>query len=189
MFLSFSLAAAFCGLLWGELWPGEPSYEGKSITYWINHPHTERPFESFGEKQFYPEEVKFPKVDDAALPYLVKALNQRDGRLYRAYRTNFYELPTGLQRLLPAPKPSSNELIRLVAIEVLNRMGKAAKPAIPELIRVSKSDDSEFVRSFAVDLLGHFAKGDKAVYEALEQALKDEDEVVRDVAADALKQD
>ena len=190
--VKMSIVAALGAVMWLVLCPREPIYDGKPINYWINHPHTEHPFMNPGTKRFNSGEVYFPKVDSNAVPFLIRALNRRDGRFNKAYRTLYYKMYPSMRRLLPSPKPAdaeTDELIRLVAVVVLGRIGSDAKPAIPELIHVLKTDESDFVRTYAAILLVRFVKSDKTVSKALWEAMNDKDGDVRVIAAEALNQD
>jgi hypothetical protein len=186
LFLSVGAAVAVVSL-WSGAFSKKRLYDGKPIAYWIDHPQT-RIVKASDSTAGYQLEFRFPVIDSNAVPALIKALTRSEGRLDSAYRHLYYKLPTASRRLLSTPRPINDEQVRLVAIMVLGRIGEGARPAIPGLIHVLKSDESDSVRLQAADLLTHFVKGDREVHDAFLEALNDKNVMVRLMAEDAIAQ-
>lgn len=161
--------AVLSGFAWLALRPPrEPVYEGKPLGYWLRHPMltpiTNYPF--LGGTS-----INFPKVDSNAVPFLVQALERPDGAFDRQYGNLYLKLPPRFRSRLP--KPVFPGELRTHATSILCKMGKDAKPAIPVLIRMMKTDSSSNARFGATTCLLSIGGGDETVKEAFEEVLKD----------------
>jgi len=77
--------------------------------------------------------------------------------------------------------------VRAASCVVLCHLGAAARPAIPELIRILREDHVWFVRTDAAWAIGNIANGeDKLVVEALVAATKDTNAALMATAGTAL---
>lgn len=189
--LAVLLVAIAGGIGWGVLRQREPLYQGRTMSSWLNSPVTimdndlaMQVWQGFGSN---------------AVPFLRKALEARDGPAKKAYWALRRNLPDWINRKLPRYDPPPSVVIRWRAADGLAYIGKAAAAAIPDLIRLSKSDQDGillkgFLRGRAVAALGNIGQyltpGDPsygAVAKALIDALSDADPAVRSLAADSLK--
>jgi HEAT repeat protein len=153
--------------------PPVPVYNGRMISYWL----------LIGDA---PPSLR---SDPGAVPYLTKAL-RRDVRPFAAfYRERLWpNLPRFMQVRLGAPPRAEDVSDRVHAADFLGRMGPLAKPAIPALIRMLKTDWSSRARLHAAFALGNVGKGDARARAALLSALRDKSEGVVLFAAIALWQ-
>jgi WD40 repeat protein len=88
--------------------------------------------------------------------------------------------------LREALKVKDDDLV-MVCAHLVNRLGKEAKSAAPELLAVIKDKErEEFVRSECVSALGYIGADAKEVVDVLVAALKDPSEEVRRAAGPAL---
>ena len=128
-----------------------------------------------------------PSVDSNAVPYLVQALNSKDGRLRKTYQKLWDHLPGWLQNRVPFPEYAGN--VRYRACWILGFLGAKARPAIPELVRILRQDDDENVRMVAAYSLGKIAnRDDKAAVEALVATVANANsDYFSRIAADSLK--
>jgi HEAT repeat protein len=206
------LLVAALGVLWWAPWePREPVYEGKTVSYWIRHPHgTPSPlalpvngpillYFRIGRPQVNPSLPQFSLAgefdesipppgllnDSNAVPFLIRALKGNMWVGQKCYgRWVWPKLPSSVQRYLPPP---DNIFAREQAAVFLGRMGPIAKPAIPALVRVLREDDALMVREYAAFALGELGKGDTTAIAALTKALNDEGATLRVSATNALK--
>ena len=151
------LIAAVGGLLWWSPWEPrqapEPVYDGHPISYWL------------GRDRVVPHSMV---ADSNAVRFLIAALNGRDSPVSRAFMTGPLKMLAPIQTNLPQPQSASSK--RQNAIKLLFAMGSRAKPAIPDLIRVLKTDEAAGVRAIAGIVLGKIGRGDRAVIAALTEA-------------------
>jgi HEAT repeats len=155
----------------------EPVYEGKSVSYWMTHPRLVADTNS----GFALSAVTFPVMDTNALPFLVKALEQQDGRLDHYYSNLWARVPAGLQKLAPRPVPAYD--VRWAAAIILGDIGRPALAAKPALIRALKMDADAVVRSQAITALSKIGLDDPTVRMALADAANDRDPAVAGDAA------
>ena len=188
--ISLSLfVVGICGLIALMLLHSqEPYYRGLPISFWINHLGDGIP-DSLTNQVWNSLEPTDPRT----VPFLMKALKKRDGRLQVAYqdtwrRLPWLRLPTWVKRRLPTPLFAATA--RANAAFILGKIGVESRPAIPILLQLLKGDDDYQVRWMAADCLGKIAPNDKIIKSALTEALLDNDRhpVVRNAARDALKQ-
>lgn len=176
------LFAVLGGLAWQVLRPREPVYQGRPISYWIDHT---------GEISLAGNasigEWNGPQLDSNAVPFLVKALQTRDGRLGAAYRNAWLRSPLFVRKLLP--RPIWVRAVPVSAAQALGQLGKDAKPAIPGLARLVKEDHFDAINRHqaAAWALGKIDAKDPVARAALIGAENDSDPTVRSVATNALK--
>jgi hypothetical protein len=178
------LAAAVVAVVVGVIWwkvatrlPAvpDPVYAGHPLSYWVRNPSSA---EVFSPRQW---------LDSNAVPYLVQQLkSHHEGKWQTAYDRSWPQFPAWLKSWVP--DPNAEAYARNQCCIYLGRLGPAARPAIPELIRLLRKEEYEAVRVCAAYALGQIAsRDDNSVIEALEAASKDKDAQVKSFAARALK--
>ena len=161
LLLGVLMVAAVGGLLWWLAWePREPVYDGKPLGYWLG---------AYDRSSPPPGGLL---TDSNAVPLLTRALKPNGWAEIKFYREVWPRLPSAVRAHLPLPTPT-----RYNAASLLGQMGAIAKPAIPALIHVLKTDEDVHARRHAALALGHFGKDDPNVVPALKAALKDQDYV------------
>jgi hypothetical protein len=177
---------------WEALRPREPLYQGRTMSSWINcapqsgvdDPNLAmRVWSGFGSN---------------ATPFLREKLTATDGAAKKAYWAMRRHLPNWMNRRLTYDPPPS-ELIRWRAADGLGFIGKAAAPAVPDLVRMYKTDQDKsmppgFMRGRAVAALANIgqyltaeAPQYHSVIDTLIEALHDSSAEVRSLAASDLK--
>lgn len=122
----------------------EPTFQGKSVRYWMNYdyrpPHPDLEFQK-----------AWKNLEANTVPFLVKSLDKTDPPLpHVSYRNAWSSLPPWLQAVAPQPGPPA-QVVRSRAASALGIIGETAKPAIPALRLVMESNESTFVREVAKD--------------------------------------
>ena len=171
----------------------EPIYRGRTMGSWLKSS-----LRSGMETDPEMEEQVWTSFGSNAVPFLRKALDARDGPFDKTYCALCRHLPDWIKsHLVYDPPPGA--IIRWRAADGLGFMGKSAASAIPDLIRLSKTDQAGliskgFVRGRAVAALGNIGQNLKpsdpsyqAVTKALIEALNDADAEVRSIAANSLR--
>lgn len=115
--------------------------------------------------------VDFPKMDSNAIPFLIKALERPDGSFDGSYSALWHKLSPRLRSHMPSPLYPGE--LRVNVALILMKMGTNAKPAIPALIRILKSDKSENARFSAATCLRSIGREDPIVRAAFIEALND----------------
>jgi HEAT repeat protein len=124
------------------------------------------------------ERANIPGIDLRALPLLIKALESRDTSLDNAYQLLWNKSPQVVQARLAKPVPAVE--IRANAAMILAQMEEGARPAIPALVRVLKSDSSDVVRYNAATCLLAIGTGNPTARAALiEVSINDSSAEVR----------
>lgn len=188
------IAVAVGGITWRALRPPEPLYRGRTMSSWINSSEPGGIMDNDLAMQVW------QGFGSNAVPFLRKNLQASDGPIKNAYWALRRHLPNWMNRHLSSNDPPPAAIVRWRAADGLGYIGDAAAPAIPDLIRLSKTDTNGlispgFVRGRAVAALGNIGQNLKpsdplyrAVTEALIAALKDPDPNVSSLAASDLKQ-
>lgn len=186
------IAAAVGGMAWLALRPGEPLYQGRTMSSWLNGSSPSGVMDN--------EMQVWQSFRSNAVPFLRKKLNASDGRVKKAYCAVRQHLPEWMSRRLPAYDSPPTWVLRWHAADGLGYIGDAAAPAIPDLIRMFKTETSgffpqDFLRVRAVAALGNIGQKLKpsdpsyqAVTEALIAASKDSDLATSSLATNDLKQ-
>ena len=161
--------------------PNEPVYNGRKVSHWIRHSLRVVPLANPGRAVRYvfasSENYPYEEFDSNALPYLVKALEPRADGTGNGWLRIWLKLPGWFQRRFPAPIPVA--AIQEQVIETLERMGKKAGPAIPNVIAFSKREETREFAVTVVDCLAGIDKSDPRVHEFLVEAAKDTNASVR----------
>jgi hypothetical protein len=144
----------------------DPVYAGRHLSYWLAP-------SAFTGRNFAPRELLFihTSIDSNAVPYLVQALKTRDGTLRVADEHLWSHFPIWLKARVPYLASAAE--LRRQSCFFLEVLGVTARPAVPELTRVLRQDESEPVRNGAVYALWQIARSDdKGVVDALITAAK-----------------
>lgn len=159
----------------------DPVYAGHHLSYWLSP-------SVFTGQNFAARELSFihSSLDSNAVPYLVQALRTRDGTLRVAYERLWSHFPVWLRARVPYPASAAE--VKRDSCFFLQGMGATARPAIQELTRVLRQDESEPVRNGALYALGQIASpDDERVVDALiAAATKDRDPNLRGNACEIL---
>jgi HEAT repeats len=190
LLLTALIAVAIFGLAWFFLHTREPVIQGKPVSVWVNGLYVSLEKDSTGTAK-HSDDISpvtarqvLKSLGSNAVPYLVEVLNRKEGRFQEKYRNVWFRLPAYAQRIFP--RPVNPLALQFGILQFLSEIGENARPAIPALINLLKSDN-ESVRGVTIDCLADIGKGDKTVTEALVKALNDPSVLVRWDAADALK--
>jgi hypothetical protein len=173
--LALLLVAVLGGAAWQVMRESEPVYKGKPLSFWIH---------SLGNGEGDMVKENWRGLGSNAVPILILALGKRDGIDQDLYAKLWSHLPGWVKRRLSPPVHAV--VMRENAIDMLNVLDKDAKPAIPALIRILRRDKHEALRAKAVWCLENIGKQDKAVTQALIEALNDKSWNVRLVSTNAL---
>ena len=153
--LYIMLALVFIVVTRWTLWEGTrqraPIYQGKPLSYWV------RQSQLWQDERFRPEMVQtnLPTPDSRAIPFLMHYLERPQHQFGPFYSNAWQRLPARLQRHLPQPDDPAT--IQISATEMLHRMGPAAKPAIPALIRILREEKDQWMWICAARVLDQFA--------------------------------
>jgi hypothetical protein len=154
----------------------EPSYDGKTLSYWFRQ--WVRQSNSFG-----PPPEAFRKLGKQAVPYLSAALEKRESRLNRLHIYIHEALPDSLQR--PLKRPVRASLIRWKAARALSEIGPEASAALPALIGALQDHESR-VRYAAVNAIVAIGPEARKFTPDLIQALEFPDRWFRSALAEAI---
>ncbi len=154
----------------------EPVHKGKSIGTWIA--------EMYSKPNDVTARDELTEMGAPAIPYLIREVRRDGGLVGPWYGRCWLRMPSGIQRLLPAP-PNYLER-RSAAADTLGKFGAAASNAVPALIGCLQVPGYQPLRFSAAVTLGRIGAPARAAIPALMQALKDQDFNVRMEAAMAL---
>ena len=128
----------------------------------------------------------FQKLGSDALPYLTELLETESSAIRTLYADSFERMPRKIRKWFPEPSLDAIA-IRARAVDVMGKLGKEARPAIPLLL--SAAVDSEVqVRMAAVIALGNLHNhATSDVILILSAALFDASPFVRENACYALE--
>ena len=159
----------------------EPAYQGKPISVWFREYVKQ---EGINAKTAAEEKLEAVKsLGDAAVPFLISRLNQRDSRVDKAYQFLWGKLPVWVQKRLPRPKPAAD--IRRGALDCLSALGPSAVTALPALREAFRDEDVN-VRAYAAFAVPQLGSNALLTIPALTALLKDKEEFVRMAAAESL---
>ena len=166
-------------LIWQRLnFKPEPSYNGKPLNFYVQNLYYST---NWWDRATYLETTNafFHLAIDGA-PYLARALGRRDFKLYKTFLA---KMPDGIARHLP--QPLDVRMIRSRAYSLLSRLGPTARSAVPELIPLLRSSDSEIV-SQSASILGSIGLDARTAVPALIALLKNGDRAGKRAAVYAL---
>jgi HEAT repeat protein len=157
----------------------------RSLTTILGSPDVEkRRFATFGlwlvgdEASIEPLIGALRDVDEIVCRYAMLAIG-------RILEFRHIENRPAIQALMAALRHESEQM-RREAARALAHAGRSARPAVPALIELFKTDRSEYVRQQAVHGLGHLGDNSPAAAETLLTALGDTSGYVRCSAAHSL---
>src|SRR4051794_29006340 len=100
--LAIACAVVLAALLWCAIpWHhGEPIYDGKPVSYWIEHGMVADAMNNLSSREFHPIisnskliEVEPAFFDPKAIPYLIAELHHRNTPFHKAYMNLWLNLP------------------------------------------------------------------------------------------------
>jgi HEAT repeat protein len=143
-------------------WPSrEPLHKGKPVSYWIY-----RAFRAESSEDDF-EEVQL--IGAPAVPYLIAKLRVRDTLPRSAAIALWQSLPKPLWARIHGNFPELRpDRLHFAATCLLARIGKDARPAVPDLIHSIENDSDAFQ---AIDALGAIGPDAKDALPALHSAL------------------
>ncbi len=104
-------------------------------------------------------------IHSNAIPYLVKALDERDAPLRKAYQSLWRILPSWISNHFPPPIYAVK--MRGAAVFGLSVIGQDARAAIPQLIRLWKEEKDMGVRILVLRCLARIGEQDNRVTSAM----------------------
>ena len=148
-FIAVLALAVIGGIVWLCL-PGEPRYQGKSLTHWLRSLDTSPlEFTGLAVETNNPAALAFPQMGSKAVPYLIRELRVRDPAWKRKVRGSL----DGNSFLGIDFTPASFRQRR--AIQACYALGPTAKAAIPELTRLLGEQRLSFtLLTFALSAMG-----------------------------------
>lgn len=126
----FTVGVAAVVLLLVVRWFGEPRYQGKSLSYWV------QPWRYGGQESSESVARALEVMSDRAVPHLIKRLQWRPSRWKRELRQYLPNWAANISLL------SDREDPRQSAAHALHLIGDAAAPAIPYLEAASAVNDT-----------------------------------------------
>lgn len=126
----------------------EPHFQGRTLTRWISEAsdaemHMANPALVTNDARWLSARLALKNTAPDAIPWLLKLLQTKDSRLMQNVEVWLYEIPILHLRLRNDTDKA------LIAKDGLRILSEDAKPAWPELIRLSHSPDPEIrIRAF-----------------------------------------
>lgn len=180
----WALAIAVVAGVAFAVWPREPRYEGKPLSYWLDHlpslmvETNGRELRLFTPRRAYLQLQQDSRVisalqatevapkavntlNDAALPVLLKRLKRRNTRLSHA-EACLRQWTWKLNLWQPPPILLYPEMKRGQAVWALIQLDQSAKPALPAVTALAKSDSDPGVRASAQEVLRRLSPSDYA---------------------------
>ncbi|MHB8519383.1 MAG: HEAT repeat domain-containing protein [Limisphaerales bacterium] len=152
----------------------EPLYQGKPIRWWVD--------QACSQANSFDEQRAVEEIGPEAIPCLIAKLRIGNTFLWKAWIGIHPNLPGPLRQRFPLPPL---EAAHLSAAECLTHFGPAAKPAVPDLIRLlNGKDDLEVDR--AATALAAVGPEAKAALPALREALTTHSSITKVDIAGAL---
>ena len=147
----------------------EPVYQGQPVSHWIKVLNDMTRTDASGMSYFEGEQPIL-EIGPPAIPYLLRALKDRDTLTKEAGAALWRRLPRRLQKAFPRPFPPAR--LRAYAARGLGLLGPEAAAAVPDLI-AALHDKDEWVRSAAAGALGGIGPEARAAVPALINGLND----------------
>ena len=172
------LAASSALLIWKHfIFKPEPSYNGRPLSFYVQNLYSTNVW----DRATYLETTNaFFNLAMYGAPYLAQAVGTRDFKLYKSF---LRKLPDNLARHLPQPLDA--RAVRSRAYSLLSRLGPTARSAVPRLIPLLRSSDSEIVNQSA-SILGNIGPDARIAVPALIALLKYGDTTGKRIAVYAL---
>jgi hypothetical protein len=172
LFLGCAVAVAVLAGVIVAVWPGEPIYEGKSLSYWLDRlpdsfvsspvpPPLGTAFQS-AESDTAERAVK--ELGARCLPTLVRRLKMKETRITKLE----YQLRRQAAKFhLMRPMFIGSDLYkwerkRGQAAAAFLLLGDTAKPVLPNVIQIAKTDTDPEVRAIALEVVWHMSPVDWA---------------------------
>jgi len=159
----------------------EPTYEGKTVSEWIEALKDEDKDVRSGAAEALGEIGPAAKP---AVPALIEALGDEDSRV-PVFAAALVKIGADAVPALVVALKENKRQVRPWAASILARIGPDARAAIPALVEALRDGRKE-VRWGAAHALGGIDPAARAATPALREALKDQDRDVRAAAASAL---
>jgi len=147
----------------------EPVYQGQPVSHWIKVLNDMTRTDASGMSYFEGEQPIL-EIGRPAIPYLLRALKDRDSLAKEAGAALWRRLPRRLQKVFPQPFPPAR--LRAYAARGLGLLGPEAAAAVPDLIE-ALHDRDDWVRSAAAGALGGIGPEARAAVPALINGLND----------------
>ena len=192
--LAAFVALVLCGGLWQTRRPHELVYQGKTLSFWLEQYYQKlnagAPLPSQDEIVWDEAAVAIRRIGTNAIPYLLRLGAAEDTMLKRSILNHFPISNRtmerfGLQQTFSrwAGESVTGPMKALLGFRVL---GPAAKPAVPELIRIMRTSQNHNGRRTAAYGLGFIGPTAQDAIPALLETLKDPNNSVRDATVRAL---
>ena len=129
---------------WLTIRPRDPLFRGKPESWWIEHL-------VYNDVEQVKQWREFGPVGVRVLGRALDGANRPSDRIYRqVYRGTSRILPGPLIRLMPAPRMDATRVARMTVVDILSRLSKDAKLAIPAMTLALNDEDSS-VRQIAIN--------------------------------------
>ena len=155
--LFFLLAMGWLAIWMSGGFRREPLHKGRPISYWVDHACT------LYTNDVLASRIEVQSIGPAAVPYLVDRLRVSEG-WRKAWNSLRARLPKALQASIPEKRPANQ--IWTGAANTLAMLGPAAKPAVPDLVRLLPA-----IGSPAIQALGDIGPDAKEALPALQGLL------------------
>jgi hypothetical protein len=174
LLLACALAVAVVAGVVFAMWPKEPVYEGKPLSYWLdqfpwvfvnsNSDISESILVSSPSPRVGPAPQKAVEALGAqCLPTLLHRLQTRDNaitgwkRRARGWAVILHLMRQGSLASLPADVKRGQAVLALV------QLGDVAKPILPDVVSLAKSDPDPGVRASALEVVRRLSPGDHSI--------------------------
>ena len=164
--------ATVVALLAVWLRPREPSYQGRSLSEWVDLLYTPNHREAMNS---------ISAIGPSAIPFLFKKARHENGAVQSFYRAIWPKLPTILKQRLPVPRPSDPNFPGKIG----NALMAVGQEELPQLIVALKDRDPR-VRHVAILAIQYMGMKPDAAVPVLCELLNDPDARVRGSALLAL---
>jgi hypothetical protein len=161
------------------VWPREPVFEGKPLSYWLDQLSPTMPmtphgthflkigtFGIEGQRIQFSNNAALHAIDSLGsrcLPTLVDRLRIGENRWTRLRRQlRLWAKPLRASFAKPDYFWLLRDIKRGQAVTALTHLGDAAHPVLPELVAIAKSDSDPAIRASALEVLRHISSADYA---------------------------